>query len=367
MGGSSGGKSKKSSPPPQAQQLDMNAIMGAASAGATAQIKEQYKQLIENYPKLENLTFGTVDRLSKGLANKETTDAQGYIRKAMALGDADPAMADPTEIEQGLYDAGLRDMRLGRALSPEQMREATQSARGAFAARGLATSNAGTAAELLNRDSYANTRERERQAFASSANNQYVNGIGNRRISLANLYMGGAGNLIAADPYSRAVGPGFGLGQQTQSSQMSQIGNTFSSANSLAGDVAGFNANMLDSRANTYANNQAALAGARMQSQAMNQAGWMGLAGAGLGAAGLMLSDRREKKNVRKLAEGGVLGVPVYRYDYKHGAKGKVGVMAQDVAKVLPEAVAEVSVRGKKRLAIRPQMIGQAVAEALAA
>ena len=41
--------------------------------------------------------------------------------------------------------------------------------------------------------------------------------------------------------------------------------------------------------------------------------------------------------------------------------------MAQDVAKVIPEAVEERMVKGKKRLAIKPAVIGQTLAAALEA
>ncbi len=284
MGGG-GGKKKKSSPPPMAEPLNVSAIFGAASAGAKEQIKTQYEELIKNYPKLEDLSFGTVQRLAGNLDNQETRDAQDYIRRGLALGDLDPAAADPTSIEQALYDQGERELALGRSLSPEQQREATQTARAAMAARGLGTSMAGTAAEILNRDAYASARERERQGFASAANDQFVNNITNRRLNLANMYFSGAGNLLAADPYNRAVGPGLGLGMQTQGNQMQQIGNTFSSANQLAGNVASFNANMLDSRYNSYMNNNAALQAARMQAGATNNAATMGMIGAGAGMA----------------------------------------------------------------------------------
>lgn len=292
MGGGGGSKSKKSSPPPQAQPLDMGAIMGQASAAATAQIGEQYKQLIENYPKLENLSFGTVQRLAGNLDNQTSREAQGYIRRALEMGDLDPQAADPTSIEQALYDKAESDLALGRSLSPEQERAAQQSARASMAARGLGTSMPTTAAEILNRDAYATQRERERQGFASAANEQYIGGITNRRLNLANLYTAGAGNLIASDPYNRAVGPGLGLGMQTQGNQMQQIGNTFSSANQLAGNVASFNANLLDSRYNSYMNNQAAMNAARMQSGAMSRAGNMALLGnaiqGGLQAGGMI-------------------------------------------------------------------------------
>jgi hypothetical protein len=188
-------------------------------------------------------------------------------------------MADPTTIEQALYDQGERELALGRSLSPEQIRESQQSARAAFAARGLGTSAGSAATEILNRDAMASARERERQGFASAANDGLINNVANRRLALANLYNAGAGNLIAADPYSRAVGPGFGLGLQTQGNQMQQIGNTFNSTNQMAGNVASFNANMLDSRYNSFMNNQASLQAARMGASASQNSGMMGMAG----------------------------------------------------------------------------------------
>jgi hypothetical protein len=41
--------------------------------------------------------------------------------------------------------------------------------------------------------------------------------------------------------------------------------------------------------------------------------------------------------------------------------------MAQEVLKALPEAVEEDEINGKKRLAIRPKVLGQAYADAIAA
>jgi hypothetical protein len=253
--------------------------MAASSAAATEQIKQQYASLIENYPKLEELSLGTVQKLATNLGNQETRDAQDYIRRGLALGELDPAAADPTTIEQALYNQGERELALGRSLSPEQERAAQQSARAAFGARGLGTSMGSAAAEVLNRDAMASARERERQGFASAANDQFVGNITNRRLNLANMYFSGAGNLIAADPYNRAVGPGLGLAANTQGNQMQQIGNTFSSANQLGASVASFNANLLDSQRNSFLNNQSALQAARMNAGAMSQQGMMGMAG----------------------------------------------------------------------------------------
>ena len=308
----------KSNPPPQPQPLDYDALMRASSAAATEQVKQQYKSLIQNYPALETLSLGTVDAISGRLGdkpqpiyelrekknkrgkgtgkykrvrvgmskpNQQTIDALARIRQGLAIADMSPDAANPTSIEQALYDQGERELALGRSLSPEQERAAQQSARAAFAARGMGTSLGSSAAEILNRDAVASARERERQGFASAANDQYINNITNRRINLANMYYAGAGNLIGADPYSRALGPGLGYSGGTQGNQMQQIGNTFASANQMAGNVASYNSNMLDSRYNSYMNNTAAMQAARMQAGATNNSATMGMIGAGAGAA----------------------------------------------------------------------------------
>lgn len=286
MGGGGGGSKKKSSggggesAPAQAAPLDAAALMQAASAAAAAQVRQQYASMIENYPKLEDLSFGTVQRLAGQLNNQETKDAQGYIRKALALGEMQPDAISPTSIEQELYNQGESDLALGRSLSAEQIRDSQQAARASMAARGLGSSMATTAAEILNRDAYATARDRERRGFAAAANDQFINGVTGRRLQLANLYTAGAGNLIAADPYNRAVGPGFQYSGGTQGNMMQQIGNTYSSANNMFGGVANFNANMAESRYNSYMNNQAAMNAARMQSNALGaQAGALGQQG----------------------------------------------------------------------------------------
>lgn len=71
-----------------------------------------------------------------------------------------------------------------------------------------------------------------------------------------------------------------------------------------------------------------------------------GLLSAGLGTAGLLaslgvFSDRRVKEDIKEV---GILhnGLPVYSYKYKWGGPEHIGVMAQDVEKIHPEAVGNV-------------------------
>ena len=171
------------------------------------------------------------------------------------------------------------------------------------------------------------------------------------------------------DPYQRALGNA-AIGSQLGSNLMQSTGQAFGGAREMAGGVATFNANMIDSRANQQLNNWAAMNAARMQAGALGQQGMMGMIG-GIGGgllagAGFALSDKREKKEIKPLGKSGsVLGLKMFSYKYKGDDKQRIGVMAQDVAKVLPEAVAEVDYKGKKRLAIKPAVIGQALAEEL--
>lgn len=63
---------------------------------------------------------------------------------------------------------------------------------------------------------------------------------------------------------------------------------------------------------------------------------------ASLGSAGITaFSDRRLKKNIEKIGTS-IMGLPVYAFDYIWGGERQVGVMAQDVVKVMPEAVSTV-------------------------
>jgi hypothetical protein len=282
MGGGGGKKQKK----PQVEHpapLDVEAIMKAGSEAAVKQIQEEYRQLIANYPTLENLSFGTVNRIRGLLNNRETRDAQSAVRRAMAL--SRPEDAEPTSIERRLYDDTERDLALGRSLSPEQERAAQQSARGAFAARGLGTSMGSSAAEILNRDAMATQREAERRAAASQANNMMMGNVMSRRGMMADNLYAGAGNLLAVDPQNRALGIGLQSAQNQQGMMMNQIGSAFAGANQMAGNAASFNFNAQESRNNAAMNNWASMRAAQMQAGAANNSATMGMIGTGVGAA----------------------------------------------------------------------------------
>jgi hypothetical protein len=86
------------------------------------------------------------------------------------------------------------------------------------------------------------------------------------------------------DPQYRALGYagiGGGIGQNLTSA----MGQTWRGAQELAGGAATFNANMVDSRYNSFMNNRSALQSARMQAGAANNSATMGMIGSGVGAA----------------------------------------------------------------------------------
>lgn len=440
MGGGGSTSLSTRGAPPQAQPINFGSLVGQAGASAGQMFQQQMDAMVKNYPRMERLQLASVQNIGNMLsedggklyqwqetgkgknktwkrvevgdapANPYTTRARQQLDNAIGMqapmrtqADALAAMGQtwrdrsnqsyaesgPNAIESELQRQAMSDLALGRSLNPEQLRDAQQSARAAFAARGLGTSAGASAAEILNRDAYASQREAERRNFAGATNQMTTQNVLARRdqagqqASLAGNFIGNAaqgyGNIanlglsasnqaMAVDPVQRAIQPGLSMGANTLNNMGSMASNTYGNALTAASNVAGFNANMLDSRYNNYMNNQASMAAANMSSQAANRAGWMGLAGNALGAAGMIWSDKRLKENIKPIGKlGGILGLNAYKFDYKDGEKGKIGFMAQDVKKVLPEAVGEAVHKGKKRLFIKPAVLGEALAQKLAA
>lgn len=160
MGGSSGTRSAGPAPQ-QAQPINYGSLMQAASKAAMDQERMKYKLMIENYPAMETLSLGTVDRIAGRLGatpqpiydmvakkdrrgnvigyerkqvgmsegNAQTAEGLAAVRNALSLYDA--KKADPTSIEQKLYNDAETELGLGRSLSAEDERAAQQSARSA--------------------------------------------------------------------------------------------------------------------------------------------------------------------------------------------------------------------------------------------
>jgi hypothetical protein len=246
--------------------------MAAASIRvANAQIAAEEESIKRLYPQYTALQFQTADQLAGKLDNEYLKRTQGVVGEELQAASA------PNAIEAQLQRDAESELALGRSLSPEQQREASQSARAAFAARGLGTSMGSSAAEILNRDAYGTARQDARRGFAAGVNQMDL-ARRQRRVGLAGAY-------TELDPFRQALGPAFGLGASTLSNTTGQVGNIFANSLQQSGNISSFNTNMAASRYNSVLNNNAALQSAGMQAGAAGQAGMMGMIGSGVGAA----------------------------------------------------------------------------------
>jgi hypothetical protein len=272
MGG--GGPSFPMQPvPPPPAPIDYDKMAAASIRVGKAQIAEEEAAIKRLYPEYIRMQMGTADQLAGRLDNEYLGKTRGVIDEELA------AASSPNAIEGELQRQAEEELALGRSLTPEQLRDATQSARAAFAARGLGTSAGSSAAEILNRDAYGQQRLDARRGFAAGVNQMDL-ARRQRRLGLAGAY-------TELDPFRQAIGPAFGLGAQTLSNTTGQVGNIFGGSLAQAGNVESFNTNMAMNRYNSAMNNNAAMQGAAMQASASGQAGMMGMIG-GIGGAAVM-------------------------------------------------------------------------------
>ena len=257
--------------PPAPTPIDYDRMAAASIRVAKAQTKEQEESIKRLYPEYTKLQFQTADQLAGKLDNEYLARTRGVVGEELQAASA------PNAIEARLMQDAESELALGRSLSPEQQRQATQSARAAFAARGMATGNAAAGAEILNRDAFATARQDQRRGFAAGVNQMDL-ARRQRRVGLAGAY----GDL---DPFRQSIGPAFQLGQNTLANTTNQVGNIFGGSLAQAGNVESFNFNAAQNRYNSVMNNNAALQSAGMQAGAAGQAGMMGMIGSGAGAA----------------------------------------------------------------------------------
>jgi hypothetical protein len=245
--------------------IDYNAMAEASIRVAKAQTAEEEAAIKRLYPEYIRMQFGTADQFAGKLDNEYLQRTRGVIGEELQAASA------PNTIEAELQRQAESELALGRQLTPEQQRDASQSARAAFAARGLASSMGSSAAEILNRDSYGQQRLDARRGFAAGVNQMDL-ARRQRRVGLAGAY-------TELDPFRQGLGPAFNLGAGTLSNTTSQVGSIFGGSLQQAGNVASFNTNMEASNRNAILNNNAMMQAAAMQSGASRNSGMMGMFG----------------------------------------------------------------------------------------
>lgn len=338
--------------------------------------ERDYKKQVAQTQKRVDRSTNQIQRLRKSDPVKDLQRAfRPEFRQRDRLLDqmkgAQKTTADFNEYQRQLR-AGLSAGKLGNQLmaealersknpgmlTPQAERDAVQAARAGMASRGMATGAAGLGAELLNRDAYQRTRAAQDLAFAQEVQGQDIN----RR--QANIGFQGQAAANADAERARKLG----LGQDMYNFRLST--NPKLMLAGLGSPYANFTPDALRLMGGT--NVQPIYSGGQLGSPGAFQT-IMGTAGqfaqAGGQVAQAYYSDKRMKKDIKPVGKDGVLGLKTYEYRYKGESKDTPkhrGYMAQEVQKVLPEAVTEFNYNGKKRLAIKPAVIGQAVAEMLA-
>lgn len=189
----------------------------------------------------------------------------------------------PSDIQTTLEAQARAGLGLGTQLSDEDLRNAQQSAREAWSARGLVNSNGAIGAEILNRDALGRQRLLERQNLAANVDqagfNQRQQGFGN---VLQNAQLQG---MTAFNPFQQITnanttnqgsnqalfGQGAGFSSGSFGNQnVNQLVNPF---NSYSQDVYSTNYNAGNDRYIAAGNNAAGLAAGQTQSNsAMAQA-----------------------------------------------------------------------------------------------
>lgn len=266
MGSKSPPKPKLQKVPKAPPPLDYTKMFAAARENSRLIGQDQIDQLKSAYPEFEKLQLGTIDRLAANLDNDSYREAKA------GLDSVDPRN---NAISKQLNTSALSDLQLGRSLTPEQERAATQQARAGYAARGLGAGTGAIAAEVLNRDAYATQREAQRRTFAGAV-------MSDTNQAALNV----AGQRMNYDPYQRAFAPGASFGQGITGQTSGMLGQAYGNALNTVGNVDTFNTNMLETRRNSALNNNASMQGAYMNAQAQQSAGSMGMWGA-IGGGGL--------------------------------------------------------------------------------
>lgn len=221
-------------------------------------------------------------------------------------------------------------MAMGDTINAQQSQQAQMDRQ--LAARGINPTSGMSigmrnASSVLNAATSAAAANRARNA-ARAMGMQLKSGAADfasgRPASNISMFASGAGNASQAG--FGAAGSAIGYANQGGALPMQSF------------DMAG---GMYGQQMNTYAD----LAKAQAQLNQQSSAGLGSFAGSIFGAAGaaggfgaLFSSDRRLKKGITRV---GTLanGIPVYSFEYIWGGGQQVGVMADEVEKVLPEAV----------------------------
>ncbi len=172
--------------------------------------------------------------------------------------------------------------------------------------------------------------ERSKAARGGLASSGTLHALSDRAMNVAGKYYG---DEFGRQSQAFNINKGSLMDEFNQMSSMAGMGQT---ASSQLGNLASqYGQNYADTVTNQANMNMAQnIAGRNRSSQNL----WNTI-GAGIGIGGLVMSDRRVKKNIEKIGEW--KDYNVYSFEYLWDNIKRVGVMAQEVLKIKPEAVVD--------------------------
>lgn len=285
-------------------------------------------------------TYGPLATGSLLNANPYLADSLG-LQDYNALGASNLAAgAGPSSILQLLNQQAQQGLQSGGALSAQEQRDLSQQNLASFGAGNISHGGSAIAADLLSRDSAVRNRLLQAQQLASG-----VQGLNTQQQQTqGNLYgvAGGLSNQLSGAATSGITNPLLqilGLGSLNATSNPSasvndqaQMTNPFLQ---LGADVAGANFNAAQAQSIADQNQSSALSS--------------GLISAGGSILGGLFSDKRLKKNIKKVGKS-PSGITEIEWEYITDPKKRRyhGAEAQDVEKFNPYAVIEDETSGLK-------------------
>lgn len=212
----------------------------------------------------------------------------------------------------------MADQAYARANGPlsfQDARSADQTAREAFSARGRVNDNISVVGEAMNREDFKAARRQEAAQLGASA------------FGMSNEFSDPALSILSGAPASVALGQDYlNSGKQAVGSNIPQLIDT------------GAGIQLGQQNSANLANWQSNVSSAKNAQSAQNAQVGASVATAALSALALF-SDKRLKTDIKKVGKT-EKGLPIYTYKMKGSPKTQMGVMAQDVEKEQPDALA---------------------------
>jgi len=317
------GKKPKSVQVPQANyQQDIWQMLSAyqQSMPGILSFEQQYR------PEFQKLNIADVEQFGLGMLGLSPQFTQGAAQQLGAAREAELGqMTGQAGLTRGLMEAlspeqaavvggfqaeAERAYAAAQGVTPEQQRMYQQTAREGAQAAGRVGGNAALASEIMGREDIM----ARKRAEAVQAGQQAFNLAGQ-------FYTAPGLQLLGSQPLSYQVGNQMmGLGLDAIGAGKPQLFDVGSALNIGAAQ----RQNIVNANA------------ANAQAQASYSSGLF----QGIGSA--IASDRRVKTNIKVVGKTDS-GLPVYTYQYKNQNVTQMGVMAQDVEMVNPEAVVEIN------------------------